>query len=32
MVEVKVKVGKKGQILIPKIFRERYGVEEGDRP
>jgi AbrB family looped-hinge helix DNA binding protein len=29
MVELRVKVGKKGQILIPKIFRERYGVEEG---
>jgi bifunctional DNA-binding transcriptional regulator/antitoxin component of YhaV-PrlF toxin-antitoxin module len=32
MFEVKVKVGKKGQILISKIFRERYSVEEGDRP
>ena len=29
MFEVKVKVGKKGQILIPKKFRDRYGVEEG---
>ncbi|MCS7138620.1 MAG: AbrB/MazE/SpoVT family DNA-binding domain-containing protein [Crenarchaeota archaeon] len=29
MVELKVKVGEKGQILIPKILRERYGIEEG---
>jgi len=29
MVQLKVKVGDKGQILIPKIFREKYGVNEG---
>ncbi len=29
MVEFRVKVGSKGQILIPKVFRDRYGIEEG---
>ncbi|MEM2208718.1 MAG: AbrB/MazE/SpoVT family DNA-binding domain-containing protein [Nitrososphaerota archaeon] len=29
MVELRVKVGNKGHILIPKILRERYGIEEG---
>jgi AbrB family looped-hinge helix DNA binding protein len=29
MVELKAKVSDKGQVLIPKIFRERYGIEEG---
>jgi bifunctional DNA-binding transcriptional regulator/antitoxin component of YhaV-PrlF toxin-antitoxin module len=29
MVELRVKVGKKGRIHIPKIFRDRYAVEEG---
>jgi AbrB family looped-hinge helix DNA binding protein len=29
MVELKVKVGNKGQILIPKIFREKYSINEG---
>ncbi|MBS7653308.1 AbrB/MazE/SpoVT family DNA-binding domain-containing protein [Candidatus Bathyarchaeota archaeon] len=29
MVEFRVKVGNKGQILIPKLFRDRYGIEEG---
>jgi len=29
MVELRVKVGNKGQILIPKIFRDKYGIEEG---
>jgi AbrB family looped-hinge helix DNA binding protein len=29
MVELRVKVSKKGQILIPKIFRDKYGIEEG---
>lgn len=29
MVELKVKVGEKGQILIPKILREKYGIQEG---
>ena len=27
--ELRIKVGPKGQILIPKIFRERYGLKEG---
>lgn len=30
MVRLKVKVGQKGQILIPKIFREEYGIHEGE--
>jgi AbrB family looped-hinge helix DNA binding protein len=30
MVELKVKVGNKGQILIPKIFREKYSINEGE--
>jgi AbrB family looped-hinge helix DNA binding protein len=29
MVELKVKVGPKGQVLIPKVIRERYGIKEG---
>ncbi len=29
MVELRVKVGEKGQILIPKILRDRYGIKEG---
>jgi len=29
MVELRVRVGDKGQILIPKIFRNKYGIEEG---
>ncbi len=29
MVELRVRVGNKGQILIPKIFRNKYGIEEG---
>ena len=28
MVKLKIKVGAKGQVLIPKIFREKYGVSE----
>lgn len=28
---LKVKVGEKGQILIPKIFRDRYGIQEGTK-
>ncbi|MBO3800238.1 MAG: AbrB/MazE/SpoVT family DNA-binding domain-containing protein [Candidatus Brockarchaeota archaeon] len=31
MVELKVKVGEKGQILIPKIFRDKYGIKEGTK-
>ncbi len=30
MVELRIKVGPKGQILIPKILRDRYGLREGD--
>lgn len=30
MVELRIKVGAKGQILIPKVFRDRYGLKEGD--
>ena len=30
MVELKLKVGEKGQILIPKLLREKYGVKEGE--
>jgi len=26
MVKLKIKVGPKGQVLIPKIFREKYGI------
>ena len=28
--ELRIKVGPKGQILIPKVFRDRYRLEEGD--
>ena len=28
--ELRIKVGPKGQILIPKVFRDRYGLKEGD--
>lgn len=30
LVRVKLKVGPKGQIVIPKVFREAYGIKEGD--
>jgi AbrB family looped-hinge helix DNA binding protein len=30
MVKLKLKVGEKGQVLIPKIFRDKYGIREGD--
>jgi AbrB family looped-hinge helix DNA binding protein len=30
MVELKTKVGPKGQIIIPKVLRDRYGIHEGD--
>lgn len=30
MVELRIKVGPKGQILIPKVFRDRYRLKEGD--
>ena len=29
MVELRARVSRKGQILIPKIFRDKYGIEEG---
>ncbi len=29
MVKLKVKVGPKGQIVIPKLLRETYGIKEG---
>jgi len=29
IVELRVKVGPKGQIVIPKIFRKIYGIKEG---
>lgn len=29
LVRIKVKVGPKGQIVIPKIFREAYKIREG---
>ena len=28
VVKLKLKVGPKGQIVIPKIFREKYGIKE----
>lgn len=30
MVRFKVKVGPKGQIVIPKFFRDAYGIKEGE--
>jgi AbrB family looped-hinge helix DNA binding protein len=30
LVELRIKVGPKGQILIPKVLRDRYALEEGD--
>ncbi|HVB12095.1 MAG TPA: AbrB/MazE/SpoVT family DNA-binding domain-containing protein [Nitrososphaerales archaeon] len=30
MVRLKLKIGEKGQILIPKLFREKYGMREGE--
>ncbi len=29
VVELRVKVGPKGQVLIPKVIREKYGIKEG---
>lgn len=29
MVELRIKTSNKGQILIPKVFREKYGIDEG---
>jgi len=29
MVNIKLKVGPKGQIVIPKVFRDAYGIKEG---
>ena len=30
MVKLRLKVGPKGQIVIPKILREKYGIREND--
>jgi AbrB family looped-hinge helix DNA binding protein len=30
MVKLRIKVGPKGQILIPKILRKKYGIKEND--
>jgi AbrB family looped-hinge helix DNA binding protein len=30
MVKLKLKVGEKGQVLIPKLLRDRYGIREGE--
>ncbi|MCD6562714.1 MAG: AbrB/MazE/SpoVT family DNA-binding domain-containing protein [Thermoproteales archaeon] len=29
MVRIRIKVGPKGQIVIPKVFRENYRIKEG---
>ncbi len=31
MVRLKVKIGPKGQIIIPKILRKKYGIKENDQ-
>jgi len=31
MVRLKVKVGPKGQIIIPKVLRKKYGIKENDQ-
>jgi len=30
MVKLRIKVGPKGQILIPRILRKKYGIKEND--
>jgi AbrB family looped-hinge helix DNA binding protein len=30
VVKLRLKVGSKGQIIIPKVLREKYGVKEND--
>ncbi|MHB8565702.1 MAG: AbrB/MazE/SpoVT family DNA-binding domain-containing protein [Nitrososphaerales archaeon] len=30
MVNLKLKVGEKGQVLIPKLFRDKYGMRKGE--
>ncbi len=30
MVKLRLKVGPKGQIVIPKVLREKYGIREND--
>jgi AbrB family looped-hinge helix DNA binding protein len=30
LVELRIKIGPKGQLLIPKVLRDRYGLGEGD--
>ena len=29
MVSIKIRVGSKGQVVIPKVFRDAYGIKEG---
>ena len=29
MIKIRIKVGPKGQIIIPKVFREAYKIREG---
>lgn len=29
MTEIKTKVGSKGQVVIPKVFRSEYGIKSG---
>ena len=30
MVSLRLKVGSKGQIVIPKLLRDKYGIKEGE--
>jgi len=30
MEKLRLKVGEKGQVLIPRLFRERYGIRAGE--
>jgi AbrB family looped-hinge helix DNA binding protein len=30
VVKLRLKVGSKGQIIIPKMLREKYGIKEND--
>jgi AbrB family looped-hinge helix DNA binding protein len=29
VVKLRLRVGEKGQVLIPKLFRDKYGIREG---
>ena len=29
MVSIRIRVGPKGQVVIPKVFRDAYGIKEG---